>query len=70
MYAVYQNPSDYPGKFVVREIIARTGTLYLVDPPTAVTGSLLLARSLGVPRGYHRIARSIDDDPVVVETWV
>lgn len=68
VYCVYENPADFPGKFVARRWVG-------MDPdyaPAAVSDTL---------EGVHRILMEIDpnliraernpgDDPVIVETWL
>jgi hypothetical protein len=64
------NPSDYPGKYVVREWHIFKG----FDQPMPglvhiAPGDLESARQL-VPDDRTMIPRSEHDDPVIVETWV
>lgn len=68
VFTVYENPSDYPGKFVVRRWVG-------MDPsptPEYVEDSLEMARKrLLVDFPYlERLDRSINDDPVILETWI
>ena len=66
IWTVYQNPSDYPEKFVAR--------LWCNDQ---ATGSIIIAPDLDTLHetlhveygGLHRMARHPDDDPTIVETW-
>lgn len=68
MLTIYWDPSDYPGRFVVRRWTA-------TNPPTpdpkacAVCLTLTEARA-AVPDGLVRIPRHPTDDPVIIETWV
>lgn len=68
MFVVYKNPSDFPGKFVVR--------LFNMDKPVhmaAVKDTLEEARAAiqqGPPFMFHNVGRSPQDDPVIVETWI
>ncbi len=66
-YTIYDNPSDYPGKFVVRRMVAMSGKVKMLE--CVVVDSLELARVI-VPVGLHRVPRFESDDPVIVETWV
>lgn len=68
MFVVYQNPKDYPGKFVVRIHKAEvTGS----EPGdlVAVEESLDKARQK-IPPYLACFARHPSDDPVIVETWL
>lgn len=65
MYAVYKNPSDYPGKFVVRKF---TGEIPDINP-SIVANSLDEARKV-IPKDKTKIPLSITDDPVIIETWL
>ena len=64
IWVIYKHPSDYPDKFVCR--------IWNLDKPT---DKIWLADTL---EGIHRIIpdnmvkldRHVDDDPVVVETWI
>lgn len=70
-YVIFKNPSDHPGKFVVRlrRMIGEEGVLDAT--PVAVVDTLEAAREkientdclLCLPRGPH-------DEPEVIETWV
>jgi hypothetical protein len=68
MFTVYQNPSDYPGKFVVRSQIIRAGKVIPADSPLIVADTLAEAR-LAIPFGLYRSPRHPQDDPVIVEVW-
>lgn len=61
---VYKKPSDYPDKYVAR--------LWNLDKPTEVViikDTLAEVRSV-IPAGFFRLAPSVGDDPVIVETWI
>nr|DAI56795.1 MAG TPA: hypothetical protein [Caudoviricetes sp.] len=64
MICVYENPADYPGKYVAR--------LWDLQRPT---GFVVVADSLeqireAIPEGMVPFNRSGEDDPVIVETWI
>ena len=64
LICVYKNPADYPGKYVAR--------LWDVDKPTTL---VVLANSLEQIRAVRPpemiiMQRQINDDPVIVETWI
>lgn len=65
VWTIYQNPSDYPGKWVLRAHDHPGGAraeCYVCD-------TLNEARSF-VPRGLTRLSRHLSDDPVIRETWI
>lgn len=68
MYAVYENPRDFPGKFVVRRWCVRDGQI--VASPDASTADTLEGARARVPQGYVRTPRYRSDDPAIVEVWV
>lgn len=69
MFTIYRNPSDFPGKVVVREQALRGPHLLMSPDPMAITDSIEAARQV-IPRGMVRIPRHPMDDPVIVETWL
>ena len=62
--AIYKHPKDYPDKYVAR--------VFDIDRPTflAVTADTLEEIRGCVPEGMHRVPRSQNDDPTVVESWI
>jgi hypothetical protein len=67
LYTVYENPFDYPGKFVVRRFEVFTGA---TDPnPLIVCDTLEEVRAV-LPPGLVCLPRHPDDDPVILETWL
>ena len=67
-YVIYNRPSDHPDHFVVRLWIT-------TEHGSGPTGEFKLFDTLdearhAVPRDCVCIARSPDDDPVIVETWI
>lgn len=72
-WTVYEDPSDYPGMYVVRRFtIVRNGDgppVIESDPePMIVTDSLDEAREV-IPRGAYCLGRHPDDDPAIFEVW-
>lgn len=64
IWTIYNYPSDYPDKFVVR--------LWEGELPTAefsLHDTLEEARA-AVPPGLVCLQRFDNDDPVIVETWL
>lgn len=64
LICVYEDPADYPGKYVAR--------LWDLQQPT---GFVVVADSLeeiraAIPDGMVPFARFDKDDPVIVETWI
>jgi hypothetical protein len=70
-YAIYYNPKDYPGKYVVRRWAIQEGNPEPVPDkdPMAVVDGLSEARK-AVPAGLVRIQPHPEDDPVIVESWI
>lgn len=68
-YTIYDNPSDFPGTFVVRRFaVSAAGP----DPDPGVWA---LAKDLdsareSIPAGLVCFDRQPGDDPVIVETWL
>lgn len=69
LWVVYREPSDYPGKYVVRCHWSRPGGRIEVDPDCATFDSLEAARD-ALPPGLFNMHRQPDDDPVIVEVWL
>lgn len=66
-WVIYENPRDYPGKFVVRKWKVVTP-----DPKPGeaqVCNSLPEARSK-IPPGMYKLEPSLHDDPCIVEVWI
>jgi len=64
IWVVYQNPRDRPGKCIARK--------WLNDQPTdevLVAATLDELRAM-LPPGLTRLGRRMEDDPVIVETWL
>ena len=64
-YVIYNNPSDYPGKFVVRRWVG----LDACAKPEGVFYTLDEARSV-VPAWAVSITPSEYDDPCIAEVWL
>ena len=63
--AVYDNPKDYPGKFIARLWdIGKKPTRFVM-----VKGGLEDIRK-NIPSGMVRLPPSPLDDPILVETWL
>lgn len=71
-WTIFENPSDFPGKFVVRIFTANGEPPHEPIPnrrPTAVVDTLEEARA-ALPEGLTRFSRDEKDDPVIVEVWL
>lgn len=73
-YTVYENRSDYPGKFVVRRFYHVKGadglSKEVYDPePMIVADNIDQAREI-IPAGCYNIGRMNNDDPVIKEFWL
>lgn len=65
MYTVYDNPTDYPGKYVVR----RWKLLNAEADPLIVADTLEEARA-AIPPHLFCIPRQPEDDRAVKEVWI
>lgn len=68
LYVIYENPKDFPGKFVVRRHAVMAGQS-VPDKQGIVCNTLKEARSM-VPSGLVNLHRFPEDDPVIKEVWV
>lgn len=67
IWVIYENPTDYPGWWVVRRRCVGNGET-VIDPAAILCYSLDQARSV-IPQGLVCFPRDQNDDPVIVETW-
>lgn len=69
MFSIYDHPSDFPESFVVRPWYIGPGN---VTPSlTCWTAKTLEAARRLVPSSADfLLARELDDDPKIIETWV
>jgi hypothetical protein len=70
IWTVYDNPADYPGKYVARRFDIDAGG----PKPSS---SIIIAQSLEMLRDILQfemhltcLARSPEDDPKIVESWL
>ena len=68
MYVIYADPSDAPGRLVVREMRVIAGRVLASVEPAYTGGSLEIARSV-VPDGWINLGRRPDDEPQIKEVW-
>jgi hypothetical protein len=69
IWVIYQNPRDFPGKWVLRGQTAGPGGVITPLPQCVVVDSLDEART-HVPYGLVCMTRHPDDDPVIYEVWL
>ena len=64
MWVIYENPKDFPDKFVARMFIndKPTGNIYVGD-------TLEDVRKI-IPQGLALLPRFPQDDPKMVEVWL
>lgn len=65
MWVIYENPLDYPGKFVVRHWCGSRPDF----TPLAVTVDLESARK-AIPAGAYNLGREPGDDPQILEAYI
>ena len=69
MLTVYENPNDYPGKFVAR--IYNVGTDKQVETlPFVVVKDTYAELRKAIPAGFVKIAPNKNDDPNILEIWL
>lgn len=71
-YVIYEQPKDFPDKFVVRRWLIVGGeekSALIADKAALLANTLDEARRL-IPPGRYRIPRAQEDDPIIVETWI
>jgi len=64
IFTLYHNPTDFPGKYVMRLFDGKNPTRLI-----AVKDTLEAARAT-VPKIFYRVPRKDTDDPFIVETWL
>ncbi|MDH3379020.1 MAG: hypothetical protein OEQ39_19015 [Gammaproteobacteria bacterium] len=69
LWTIYKDPSDYPGRYLVRRFVSVKGFLVVDDEPLAVVEDLAAARLALPPYATHNFGRMVDDQPHIVETW-
>jgi hypothetical protein len=69
IWTIYDNPSDYPGNFVVRRSLISHGGITPDPEPQIVTDTLEKARTV-IPAGSIPFPRHETDDACIVESWL
>ena len=69
VYTIYDNPTDAPGRVVLRRFNV-TGTGTQPDPEPLYVGDSVAEAREKLPRGLARFVRDKNDPKPVVETWL
>ena len=71
-WTIYQSPSDFPGLFVARRFDNEAATAdHYSNVDIESVRNWILDQAVSYQQGLpHRIPRSPEDDPVIVETWL
>lgn len=69
IWTIYDNPSDFPGKFVARRFVVYGATGPLATPEVFEADSLDEIRAM-IPQGLFRMEPWQGDDIKIVETWI
>jgi hypothetical protein len=70
IYTVYQHPSDYPDKWVVRRWRTLKGENIPDPEPLLVVDTHSEVRLVMTGLGLVCLTRFPDDDPCIAETWL
>lgn len=74
VWVIYDNPTDYPGKFVAREwrLVYGNPNPVPMEPPIVVDSLEAARTAIQFASGMLlvRLAPMPGDDPKIVETWV
>jgi hypothetical protein len=68
-YTIYENPTDYPGKFVLKRFTVKDFNPVPDKQPIAVVDDLEAARA-ELPEGLINYGRHEKDEKQIVETWI
>jgi hypothetical protein len=69
MFTIYDSPTNYPGRFVVRRWDIVRGQAEPQPREEVACATLCEARAY-VPPGMERTVRDPSDVPCIVETWL
>ena len=67
-YVVYFNPSDFPGRYVMRGFVNVDGEAKA--NAIAISGETIEKVRAHIPKGLYRMERMPGDDPAIVEVWI
>lgn len=70
MWTVYDRPRDYPDKFVARRFDIGKGTVQPSDSIIVAPDLETLRNMLEFEMHLTCLARSPEDEPQIVETWL
>lgn len=70
LFTVYYSPTDFPGKFVVREWRTFRGDSTVYASRMAISGDTIEEVREHIPKTMTCIARFADDHPHIVESWI
>ena len=65
LFVLYENPRDFPGKFVIRKQVGEV----MAEKPILVTPSLVDALAI-LPKSAILIGRHQGDDPAIKDVWI
>lgn len=68
MWVIYDHPSDLPEYFVARKWLVKSGILQATDKVLMDKNLEQLRAKL--PIRLYCLPRRVNDDPVIIETWV
>ncbi len=67
IWTIYAQPKDFPEGYVVRRWMVGPGK---ASPAEAYTAETLEDARQGIPPGLHRMERTPEDDPAILESWI
>ena len=70
LFVVYENPKDFPDKYVVRLWEINRNVKKTLPTPYCVVKDTLEEARKAIPHNLYRFGRDSCDDPVVIETWI
>lgn len=68
MYTIYDHPADFPNNYIVRSWMVKAAKVESGEV-IAMCDTLAEARAC-LPQGSTRLPRDVNDDPVIVESWL
>lgn len=68
--AIYFNPSDYPGQYIVRGWVIGYPNPIPDLEPMYIGDSIEEARDIARSKKLFNVGRSSNDDSVLIEVWV
>jgi hypothetical protein len=69
LWTVYDKPKDFPEKYVARLFVTSASGAHPTDQ-IFVADTITEIREEMIRRGLSCLARSDNDDPVIVEVWL